>query len=96
MLILTRHPGQLIALQPCPTLHPDTPIGRVFADGPIEILVTRVRGQQVSLGVAAHESLLIYRGEKEGVVPWRGEDAGKEWVFVSEVGVPFRSKRIIR
>ncbi len=41
-------------------------------DGPIEILVTRVWGQQVSLGVSAHAELTIYRGEKEGVVPWRG------------------------
>ena len=78
MLIFTRHPGQLIAIQPSPTLHPATPIGRVFSDGPIEILVTRVWGQQVSLGISAHGSLVIYRGEKKGVVPWRGEDAGEE------------------
>ena len=78
MLILTRHPGQLIAIQPGPTLHPATPIARVFGEGPIEILVTQVRGQQVSLGVSAHGSLFIYRGEKEGVMPWRAEDAGEQ------------------
>ena len=46
MLILTRHPGQLIAIRPSATLDPATPIGRVFADGPIEILVTRVWGSR--------------------------------------------------
>ena len=73
MLILTRHPGQLIAIRPSATLDPATPIGRVFADGPIEILVTRVWGQQVSLGITAHAELVIYRAEKERVAPWRGE-----------------------
>ncbi len=77
MLIRTRHPGQLIAIQPSLTLHPSTPISRVFGEGPIERLVTRVRGLQVSLGIAAQGELVIYRGEKEGVVPWRGGDATK-------------------
>ena len=74
MLILTRHPGQIIAIQPSPTLHPDMPIGRVFAEGPMEILVTKVWGQQVSLGISAHSGLLIYRGEREGVERWVGEE----------------------
>mgnify|MGYP003463785002 CR=1 FL=1 len=73
MLILTRHPGQLIAIQPSATLSPSTPIGRVFGEGAIEIRVTRVCGQQVSLGISAHPELVIYRGEKERVVPWRGD-----------------------
>ena len=63
MLILTRHPGQLITLQPHPSLRPATPIGRVFAEGPIEILVARICGNRVSLGIAAHAGLLIYRNE---------------------------------
>ena len=74
MLILTRHPDQLIAIRPSATLHPATPIGRVFAEGPIEILVTKVWGQQVSLGITAHAGLVIYRGEKEGVVPFKYTD----------------------
>ena len=72
MLILTRHPGQLIAIQPSATLPPTTPISQVFAEGPMEIRVTRVRGQQVSLGISAGSGLFIYRGEREGVVVWRG------------------------
>lgn len=76
MLILTRHPGQVIAIQPSPTLPPTTPISQVFAEGPMEILVTRVRGQQVSLGISAYSGLLIYRGEREGegVERWEGEE----------------------
>ena len=73
ILTLTRHPGQVIAIQPSATLSPATPIGRVFAEGPMEILVTRVWGQQMSLGISAYSGLLIYRGEKEGVVRWAGE-----------------------
>jgi sRNA-binding carbon storage regulator CsrA len=70
MLILTRHPGQLNTLQPHPSLRPATPIGRLFAEGPIEILVARICGQRVSLGITAHAGLLIYRnevGEEVGV-----------------------------
>jgi len=73
MLILTRHPGQVIAIQPSAALPPATPIGKVFADGPMEIWVTRVWGQQVSLGISAHSGLFIYRGEREGIVRWPGE-----------------------
>ena len=73
MLILTRHPGQRITLQPHPSLRPATPIGRLFAEGPIEILVTRVCGQRVSLGIAAHAGFLILRNEMgEGVVGGEG------------------------
>ena len=71
------HPGQVIAIQPSASLHPTTPIGKVFADGPMEILVTRVWGQQVSLGISAHPELVIDRGEREGIVPWRG-DVGED------------------
>ena len=74
MLILTRHPGQLIAIQPSASLHPTTPIEHLFAGGPIEILITRVWRQQVSLGITAHTDLLIYRGEKAEVSPERGEN----------------------
>ena len=97
MLILTRHPGQLIAIQPSPTLHPATPIGRVFADGPIEILVTRVWGATGEFGdfrpwVVGDLS----GGEGRGRALTRGGYGGGVTVFVSEVCVPLRSERIIR
>lgn len=63
MLILTLHPGQLIAIQPHENLHRACPVARLFADGPIEILVARIRGNQVGLGIQAHKELLIYRGK---------------------------------
>lgn len=73
MLILTHHAGQLITLQPNETLRTATPLGRVFADGPIEILVARVWGQQVSLGIKAHPELVIHRCEAGEIRVWRGE-----------------------
>ena len=72
MLILTRHPGQIITIQPHASLRPATPIARVFAEGPIEILVARVCGQRVSLGIQAHEGFLIYRNEVGEVFGGKG------------------------
>ena len=63
MLIRTLHPGQLIAIQPQEKLLRSCPVAWLFVDGPIEILVTRVRGNQVCLGIQAHKELLIYRGK---------------------------------
>ena len=65
MLILTRQPGQIITIQPREDLLPGTLVARLFADGPIEILVTRVRGNQVCLGIQAHPDLLVNRGERK-------------------------------
>ncbi len=65
MLILTRQPGQIITIQPREDLRPWTPVARLFADGPIEILVTRVQGNQVCLGIQAHPDLLVNRGERK-------------------------------
>ena len=63
MLILTRQPGQTIAIKPHESLRPATPIGWLFAEGPLEILVARVEGNQVRLGIKAHPELVIYRSE---------------------------------
>ena len=76
MLILTRRLGQIIAIQPHQSLRPATPIGRVFAEGPIEILVARIEGNQVRLGVKAHPELVIYRSEV-GEVYVGKEDGGE-------------------
>jgi sRNA-binding carbon storage regulator CsrA len=65
MLILTRQPGQIITIQPRDNLFPGTPVVRLFADGPMEILVTRVQGNQVCLGIQAHPDLLVNRGERK-------------------------------
>ena len=63
MLVLTRKPGQLIKIEPDETLNLATPIGELFADGPVEIIVTQVNGCQVKLGICAHPRLLILRDE---------------------------------
>jgi sRNA-binding carbon storage regulator CsrA len=65
MLILTRQPGQIITIQPREDLLPGTLVTRLFADGPIEVLVTRVQGNHVCLGIQAHSDLLVNRGERK-------------------------------
>lgn len=67
MLILSRKPGQIITVGPVTdNANPLLP-SPYFADGPIEILVTRVQGGEVRLGINAHPSLVIQRGE---AAPW--------------------------
>ncbi len=63
MLVLTRKPGQSIKIQLDETLPWKTPVGKLFVDGPIEIIVTQVNGQQVKLGIIAHPDLKILRNE---------------------------------
>lgn len=63
MLILTRKPGQRIRIEPAVGLDPATPIGELFASGPIELTVARVSGHRVRLGIAAPAGLTILRTE---------------------------------
>lgn len=63
MLILTRKSGQRIRIEPAPALDPGTPIGELFAAGPIEVIVTRVAGHRVRLGLVAPAGLIILREE---------------------------------
>lgn len=63
MLVLTRKPGQALTIQPAEALPPATPVETLFADGPIEIVVCAVSGEQVKLGVRAHPDLVILRDE---------------------------------
>ena len=63
MLILTRKPGQALAIRPAWRLDPATPVDQLFSEGAIRIAVTGVRGSQVRLGVAAHPSFHILREE---------------------------------
>jgi sRNA-binding carbon storage regulator CsrA len=63
MLILTRLPGQRLRIEPRPDLDPATPVAELFRGGPIEILVARVEGGRVQLGVEAHPGLLVLRDE---------------------------------
>lgn len=42
---------------------PSTPAGHLFTDGPVQIIVTRVQGNQVKIGITAHPNLSILRQE---------------------------------
>ncbi len=63
MLIITRKPGQCLTID---LLHPadvHRPAGELFASGPLEIIVARVEGTRVQLGIRAHPHLRILREE---------------------------------
>lgn len=63
MFIITRKAGQVISIELGPETDPTTPVGDIFADGVIEIIVAQVRGSYIRLGVAAPPSLAIIRKE---------------------------------
>ena len=65
MLILTRRSGQMLTIHPHATLDPATTIGELFRAGPIEVLVSRIDGDKVRIGINAHPELLITRCERE-------------------------------
>lgn len=63
MLILTRRAGQMFTIDLDETVDPKTPAGELFAQGPVRIVVARIEGRQVKLGITAHQGLLILRDE---------------------------------
>ena len=63
MLILTRKPGQVVTINLREDVDLKTPVGELFAQGPIEVMVTAVNGAQVKLGIRADPRFLILRQE---------------------------------
>ena len=63
MLVLTRRIGESILIFPSNEVHPDTPISELFKDGPIQLTLTRVNGNQARLGIVAPNNLTIAREE---------------------------------
>jgi len=63
MLILTRKEGQSIKIKPNEKLSRETPVDTLFANGPIEVKVNRIQGNQVRLGIIAHPDLVVLRDE---------------------------------
>lgn len=63
MLILTRRVGQSFTIEPSLALDPAMPIGELFREGPIEVLIGAVSGSRVKLSVVADRRLLILREE---------------------------------
>jgi sRNA-binding carbon storage regulator CsrA len=63
MLVLTRKTGQSIKIDLTDELSWKTPVGALFVDGPIEVVVNKIGDGQVSLGIVAHPDFLILRDE---------------------------------
>ena len=63
MLILTRKPGQVVTIGLREDVDLKTPVGELFAQGSIEVMVTAVNGAQVKLGIRAEPRFLILRKE---------------------------------
>ena len=61
MLILTRKTGQGVTIQPNHEVDPAITIAELFAAGPIEIVVKQIRGNQVKLGIQAHQGFMVLR-----------------------------------
>jgi len=63
MLAITRRENESLQIYPSSNLDPDTTIAELFKDGPIEIHVSKVQGNQVRLSLKAPRSLTIMRTE---------------------------------
>jgi sRNA-binding carbon storage regulator CsrA len=79
MLILTRKPGQCIHIAPHESLDPATPVGELFREGPIAVMVTQVEGGQVKLGIQAHRGFLILRDDAAGRSRYPLEEVRAKW-----------------
>jgi sRNA-binding carbon storage regulator CsrA/DNA-binding XRE family transcriptional regulator len=87
MLFLTRKPGQALTIRPEQNLDLSTPIEQLFADGPIRVLVRKVNGLQVQLGVAAHARFTILREELHAYPDTGPMPAGVRAVFARKLRV---------
>lgn len=63
MLVLTRRPGETVLIDLAEGLDPRTPVGELFAQGPIEIMAVGCKQSQVKLGFSADPRFRILRGE---------------------------------
>ena len=63
MLMLTRHKGESIFLQPSPDLDPRMTVEELFESGPIEVLICDIDGLQVRVGTIAPKAIFILRNE---------------------------------
>jgi len=63
MLVLTRRIGESIYIFPSEELEQGTSVDELFANGPIQITLTRVNGNQARIGIVAPATLTIAREE---------------------------------
>ena len=64
MLVLSRRPGEILVIEPDPDTVGSGPL--LWFDRPIEVMILRVDGNHVRIGIDAPASLRIWRGEKVG------------------------------
>jgi len=64
MLVLARKEGESILIQPANDIDPNMTIRELFRQ-PIEVLISRVKGGQVRVGVKAPRALAVVREELE-------------------------------
>jgi len=60
---LTRRPGELQFINLAKSVDPNMTVGELFADGPIEVSILDVKGNQVRVGTQASNWLSILRDE---------------------------------
>jgi len=63
MLTLTRREGESIRILPADTVDLNMTLGELFAEGPVELIVSKVKGRQISLSFNAPRELAILRDE---------------------------------
>ena len=64
MLTLSRRVDESIYLYPREGLDPSMTVAELFADGPIQIMLTKIQTKgQVKIGICAHADLVIVREE---------------------------------
>ncbi len=63
MLVLTRRVGESIYIFPSDELDQGASVGELFENGPIQITLTRVNGNQARIGIVAPYTLTIAREE---------------------------------
>lgn len=63
MLVLSRKEGEVIRINLANGVSPSISVGELFSQGPIEIMITRIVGPSVRLGIQADRRFTILRGE---------------------------------
>lgn len=66
MLVLGRRVGEVVRISLADGVSPQTTIGDLFHSGPIELVVTRIAGKEVKIGIEADPRFKILRAELAG------------------------------